>query len=141
MFFLMLLNLKEFSEQNPIRWAILMGFLSCWAIVIVAFMDAKIDFNSSGQNKETQSLQTVFYLLASYIFIKFFTFFKKFSFFSLALFSLFLIGICLVTNIYLLKLVPAPNEFYQNISYAFSAGLSFIYIFILNLIPSKFFQG
>ncbi|QCD51935.1 hypothetical protein [Campylobacter sp. RM16192] len=133
----MLLNFKEFSEKNPIKWAIFMGFLSSLPIVAIAFADANIDFNSASQNKETDLLQIIFYFLASYIFIKFFTFLKKFSLFYLILFSLLSTGVCLLSQIYLLKLFFVTNEPHQNIIYALLAGASFLYIFILNLIASN----
>lgn len=124
-------------KQNRVKFAFFTAFLSALFICVIGVIDAKIDFNAVNKQEGVGALQTIFYALASYIFIKVFTFYKKFSFLALMISATLFLGICALANAWLSSFLPPAYERHQDIGYALLATISFIFIFALNLIKIR----
>ncbi|MDO5045407.1 hypothetical protein [Campylobacter sp.] len=133
-------SINKFAHANELRWAGLMALVSTLVIAVIAVVDLNFDFSSGGFEQAKVQMKFAFFTLAIYLFIKIFTFLKKFPFWVLALFTLiFMIDFYIVFKVVQVFKGTDESVSWRNI-YQILAGLNFLYIFILNLIPSKFFK-
>lgn len=130
-------NLEKFAEQNPFIWAFLMALSMAFVILLIYVVDVSVDFNSGGFEGANIYMKAGFLAIMSYIFIKIFTFLKRFKFLILVLFALFF-----VVDFYIVCLLIKRFEAMSEVRiYQALAGLSFVYIFVLNLIDFKNFKA
>lgn len=134
-------NLKKFISMQEVKRAFLLASLSSLILALIALIDLKFDFASGGFASASEAMKFVFYALAIYIFIKAFTFFKRFYFWALVLFVvIFIVDFYLVLN-FITGFDGTYKELAEITIYQALVALNFLYIFILNLFPDGVFNA
>lgn len=134
-------NLRKFIIAQEFKRAFLLASASSFILALIATIDLKFDFASGGFAKASEEMKFIFFALATYIFIKAFTFLKRFYFWALALFvAIFMVDFYIVLN-----LITGFDGTYKELSeitiYQALIALNFLYIFILNIFPSGIFNS
>lgn len=134
-------NLRNFISTKELKSALFLAVLSSMILALIAMIDLKFDFASGGFAEASDTMKFAFFALAIYIFIKIFTFFKRFYFWALTLFVvIFMVDFYIVLN-----LLTGFDGTYKELSeitiYQALIALNFLYIFILNIIPDGIFNS
>lgn len=134
-------NLRNFISTKELKSALFLAVLSSMILALIAMIDLKFDFASGGFAEASDTMKFAFFALAIYIFIKIFTFFKRFYFWALMLFVvIFMVDFYIVLN-----LLTGFDGTYKELSeitiYQALIALNFLYILILNIIPDGIFNS
>lgn len=134
-------NLRNFISTEELKSALFLAVLSSMILALIAMIDLKFDFASGGFAKSSDTMKFAFFALAIYIFIKIFTFFKRFHFWALTLFVvIFMVDFYIVLN-----LLTGFDGTYKELSeitiYQALIALNFLYILILNVFPDGIFNS
>ncbi|MFL1705523.1 hypothetical protein ACHJH3_00800 [Campylobacter sp. MOP7] len=134
-------NLRNFISTKELKSALFLAVLSSMILALIAMIDLKFDFASGGFAETSDTMKFAFFALAIYIFIKIFTFFKRFYFWALMLFVvIFMVDFYIVLN-----LLTGFDGTYKELSeiaiYKALIALNFLYILILNIIPDGIFNS